>query len=56
MGGIVSCCTSRESIIGGKTGFISVNSLKAKLENKISPVNVIDCRRGKDAENVEKSY
>jgi|PersoiStandDraft_1058852.scaffolds.fasta_scaffold319289_1 hypothetical protein len=53
MGGIVTCCTSRENIISGKTGFISIDALKAKLENKISPVNVIDCRRGKDAALVE---
>jgi hypothetical protein len=47
--GAFICCTSRSESLTGKIGFISAEALKLKLEDKIAPVTVIDCRRGKEA-------
>jgi hypothetical protein len=47
--GAFICCTTRQDVLKGKIGFITPDALKLKLEDKINPVTVIDCRRGKEA-------
>ena len=54
--GAFICCTTRQDVLTGKIGLITPDALKLKLEDKITPVTVIDCRRGKEAALVEKSY
>ena len=57
MGTMMSCCTSRGDVAGnGYILFITAENLKKRLEDKVTPVYIIDCRRGADKEKVEKSY